>query len=214
MALKRRRFKDDVFWLRWPLIMLGLSVCVAVGAWWSAANYRNSMQRDEFNALNQLDLLSGQVREIEEAERIIVDNIDRYNSMVDRGLLEEENRVALLDEIAGIRNRYNLYPITVEIDEQDRVLIPYRTEVDFPEEQVTLRSSEINLQLPLLHEGDLTRLLEQLLASGRLLVVDNCSMRYALESEETFLTLVQHQLASCNLVWYTFRREPYLEIGL
>lgn len=214
MALKRRRFNDDVFWLRWPLIFLGLSVCMAIGVWWTASSYRNSMQREELNTLGQLDLLTGQVREIEEAERIIVDNIDRFNSMVDRGLLEEENRVALLDEIAAIRNRYDLYPITIEIGEQDRILIPYRTEVDFPEEQVTLRASAINLQLPLLHEGDLTRLLERLLASGRLLVVDSCSMRYALETEELFMTLVPHQMATCDLVWYTFRREPYLEIGL
>jgi hypothetical protein len=211
MALRRRNWQDDLLWLRWPLVFLSLAIAISVSAWWTAASYRNSVQREEFNASNQLDLLIGQVREIEEAEQIIVNNIGIYNAMVARGVMAAENRVALLDDIADIRARYNFYPISVDISEQDRRVIPFVSEVDFPTEQISLRSSRISLQLPLLHEEDLTRLINELLATGRLLAVDRCAVNYALESEENFLTLVQHQIAACELYWYSFQREPYID---
>jgi len=211
MALRRRDWQKDMLWLRWPLTFLALTIVVTVSIWWLASSYRNTIQREELNALNRLDLLIGQVREIEEAEQIIVDNIDVYNSMVARGLLEAEDRVAVLDDISDIRGRYNLYPIGVDIAEQNRRVIPFLSEVDFPTEQISLRSSQISLELPLLHEGDLFRLLGELLATGRLLAIDRCAVNYALESEENFLTLVQHQLAACELYWYSFQREPYID---
>ena len=211
MALRRRNWQDDLLWLRWPVIFLSLIVILVVSAWWMASSYRNSVQRQEFNVRNQLDLLSGQVREIEEAEQIIVNNIGVYSSMAARGVMDAENRVALLDDIAAIRARYNLFPISVDISEQNRQVIPFVSEVDFPTEQISLRSSRISLQLPLLHEQDLTRLIDELLATGRLLAVDRCAVNYALESPENFLTLVQHQIAACELYWYTFQREPYID---
>jgi len=91
MALRRRDWQKDMLWLRWPLTFLALTIVVTVSIWWLASSYRNTIQREELNALNRLDLLIGQVREIEEAEQIIVDNIDVYNSMVARR--SEERRV-------------------------------------------------------------------------------------------------------------------------
>lgn len=214
MSLKRRRLEEDVLWLKWPLVLLLFVIAAAIALWWTASAYQDQMRQAEFNALSDLELLSAQVQEIEEAEQIIVNNIGVYEEMEARGLLANEDRVALLDDITSLRARYNLYPISVDIFEQDRVLIPYRTEVNFPEEQISLRSSRIQLQLPLLHEGDLARLLEGLMYSDRMIVIEECSITDALDSEFDKLTLVQHQLAACSLIWYSFRREPYNDEGL
>lgn len=214
MSLKRRKLEDDILWLKWPLIMFLLAISAAAVMWWLVSRYQDEMRQLEFNTLSNLELLNAQVQEIEQAEQIIVNNIGVYEEMEARGLLAGEDRVALLDDITDLRSRYNLFPINVDIGEQDRVLIPYRTEVNFPQEQISLRSTRIQLQLPLLHEGDLARLLQGLLYSDRLMVVDECSINSALGTESSYLTLVQHQLASCSLVWYSFRREPYSEDGL
>jgi len=213
MALRRREFRDDVLWLRWPIAYTALSTLVAVALWWGAASLRNETQRREFNAINQLDLLAGQVREIEEAERVIVNNIGVFNRMEARGIMAGENRVALLDTIGDIRARYDLYPIAVDISEQNLMVLDYPQDVDFPDEQISLGSSRVTIQLPLLHEGDLTRLLDDLLASGPLMVVDYCSINQALQSQESYLTLVPHQLAECGLTLYTFERAPYDEFS-
>lgn len=212
MPLKRRQLKDDLFWLKWPLIFLVLVIGATVSSYVSAFYFRNEMQRQEFDAVSKLDLISGQVREIESSERIIVSNIDRYNSMAASSILNEENRVDLLEEIRTIREDHQLFPISVEIREQDRILLTYAADVESPDEQISLRISNIQIQLPLLHEEDLTRFLADFLGSGRLMLSNRCSIDALAVAEADLLELVQHQLATCNFYWYTLRREPFTGI--
>jgi hypothetical protein len=211
MALKRRSLEEDLLWLRIPLATLLSVLLLSAALWWLISRYQDEMRIAEFEARGDLELLAAQVQEIEAAEQIIVDNIGVFEQMQARGLMEQEDRVALLDTITALRTQHNLYPITVEITEQDRVVIPYVTEVDYPEEQISLRGTPVRLELPLLHEGDLARLLEGLFASGRLFVVDECTIREAIESDNDYLSLLPHQMADCALIWYSFQREPYIE---
>lgn len=213
MTLKRRSLRDDALWLIVPLSFAVLTLSAMIASWWGAASYQNRVQRNEFNAQSQLELLEGQIEEIEASERIIVENIDLYNRIAAAGILDEEDRVALLDDITTIRRRYNLFPISIAIGEQDRVLLPYPGDVDFPDEQITLRASRVELQMPLLHEGDLTRFLADFLNSERLMLVNQCSVNSALEDQNLKLTYVQHQQAECEFTWYTMRREPYSDLG-
>ena len=210
MALKKRSIKNDIIWLRWPVSLLGVVVAASLGLFASASMFRNEMQRDEFNALSDFDMISGQVAEIEQAESIITDNFGRYETMLANGVMREEDRVQLLEDITSIRQRHMLFPINVEIGEESRLFIPYPEEVDFPDEQITLRESQVRVSYALLHEEDLTRFLAEFLDGERLMVPTRCSMAAALESEEMALEIVQHQLANCEFNWYTFRQEPYL----
>ncbi|MCI5106834.1 MAG: hypothetical protein MRY76_08990 [Pseudomonadales bacterium] len=211
MALKRRNLEEDLLWLKIPLLALLSVLLLSAALWWLASRYQDEMRTAEFQVRGDLELLAAQVQEIEAAEQIIVDNIGVFEQMQSRGLLDQEDRVALLDTITTLRNRHNLYPVTVEIAEQDRVVIPYVTEVDYPEEQISLRGTPLRLELPLLHEGDLARLLEGLYATGGLFVVDECTMREAIESDNEYLSLLPHQMADCALIWYSFQRETYVE---
>lgn len=197
MAIKKRTLKQDLLWLRWPLLLLALVIAGAGINYVMAFDFRNQMQRQEFQASADLDLISGQVREIEIAEEIIVNNIDRFNSMVQASILDEEDRVGLLEEIRTIRDRHQLFPITVEIREQERLLLNYGEDVELPEEQVSLRSSVIQITLPLLHEVDLMRFLEDFTGGGRLIVTNECSIRETVSAMESNLDPVQHQLADC-----------------
>ncbi len=212
MALKPRELKDDIMWLKWPLVLLVLVFIVAISSYVSAIYFRNDMQRQELNARSNLELISGQVHEIESSESIIVSNIDRFNSMVANSILDEENRVDLLEEIREIREKHQLFPISVDIREQERLLLTYASDVELPEEQISLRSSSIQIQLPLLHEEDLTRFLADFLGSGRLMFINRCNIASLAVSEADLLELVQHQLATCEFYWYTLRREPFTGI--
>ena len=210
MALRKRTLKHDMLWLKWPLTLLGVVVIASAGLYISASMFRNEMQREEFNALSDYDLITGQVDEIAQAERVITNNIDRYNVMVVNGVMGEEDRVALLEDITAIRQRHLLFPMNVEIGEEERLFIPYPEEVDFPDDQITLRESQVRVSYALLHEEDLTRFLTEFLDSGRLMVPVRCSVAAALASDEQAMEVVQHQLANCEFNWYTFRQEPYL----
>ena len=209
MALRKRSLRKDIQFLKWQLVMLLLVAAASLGFYLSASMFRNEVQRLEFGAVGDYDLLMGQIREIEEAERIIVDNIDRFNSMLADGVLEEEDRVQLLQAISNIRDAHQLFPITVEVSEQERVLLDYPFNVEFPDEQISLRSSRVQVRLPLLHEEDLTRFLADFLATGRLLMTRQCNVSQSSLSEAELLNVVEHQVAACEFYWYTFRREAY-----
>lgn len=210
MALKRRHIKEDLLWLRWNIILLVIVTGASIGLYISASIYRDDMQNQEFNAQSELDFVNGQILDIENAESVVINNIGSYNSMVANGVLEEEDRVGLLEEISNIRDRYQLFPISVEIQEQDRLMIEYPLDVENPDEQISLRNSQVSVQIPLLHEEDLTRFLTDFLSSERMMVNSNCSISEAPQVEENLNELIQRQMAACRFYWYTLRREPYL----
>lgn len=210
MALRRRNRREDIAWLRLPISVLAVSLMVSVGLFVATSMYLNEVRRQQFNATTNLDLLSGQVDEIERSEQVVVNNIGIYNRMVENGAMGEEDRVRLLEEITRIRQRNLLFPMNVTIGEQDRLLLPYPDTVEFPDEQITLRSSPVQIRYSLLHEEDLTRFLDEFLALGNLMVPTRCGVTLALEDPADAMEVVQHQIADCEFYWYTFQREPYL----
>jgi hypothetical protein len=89
------------------------------------------------------------------------------------------------------------------------LLLEYGPEIQFPDEHFSLHSSQIEVQMDLLHEEDLMSFLTDFLSSGRLMINNSCSISELLISEENFLRFVEHQRRVCEFQWYTLRREPY-----
>ena len=50
MALASRQLRQDVLWLKWPLIMTGILICLCIGVIVAANLYRDSIQRQEQQA--------------------------------------------------------------------------------------------------------------------------------------------------------------------
>lgn len=207
MAAYRRNLKDDLAWLKWWLILLGISFAIVIGGYWAALYYRGEMRRLEFGTRSNFDVITQEVTQIEESERIIVENIDRFNSIVADRLLDEEDRVSLLEDIRRIRNRLRLFPIDVEVREQNRRVLDYGEGIEYPDEQISVRSSAVLLRLPLLHEEDLTRFLSAFLNTGRLMVATSCTITASAVDSSGTLEVVERQIANCEFVWFTFRRE-------
>lgn len=213
MAARRRNIREDLAWLRWWLVLLAICLSIAIGGYWAALYYRGEVRRLEFGTRSNFDTILQEVTQIEESERIIVENIDRFNLLAANRLMDEEDRVSLLADIGRIRDNFRLFPIDVEIREQTSHMLDYPEDVEFPEEFISIRSSAITVRLPLLHEEDLTRFLNEFLNTGRLMVTTSCRITDAGLGPEDALEIVAHQLASCGFIWYTFRRELPSEIG-
>ncbi len=207
-----RFVKDDLRWLRWRLVLLTIALVISFGLYFSALLFRNEMRRLEVGVQTNTEVLQIQLQEIEESERIIIDNIDRFNMMVADSVMDEENRVALLEDISRIRERHGMFPIDIEIEEQARQLLAYPETVEFPNEQITLRSSQILMTMPLLHEGDLINFFADILNTGRLLVANRCTINNALLDASDLNSVVEHQRAICEFHWFTLRREPFTGI--
>lgn len=209
MALRRRSLQADIKALKWSLSLLVLAISATGGIYFGTQYYWNEVLRQESNVYNELNYVSSQVSAIEEAETIFVNNIDSFNQMVGNGVLNEEDRVGLLAEFGQIRDKYRLFPMSVSVSEQERRILEYPATVENPEEEMSLRSSRLQVSLPLLHEEDLTRFLTDILQPNRMLVNNHCEINQLVVSEEDMLTIVPHQRAVCEIVWYTLQREPF-----
>lgn len=208
MESLNRFIKEDLRWLKWRLVLLAIALIIAVSLYFSVLIYRNEIRRQEVGVRTNTEVLQIQLREIEESERIIIDNIDFYNDMVADGIMSEENRVLLLEDISRIRERHGFFPIDVEIAEQERQLLAYDVSVEAPDELISLRSSQVFINMPLLHERDLEVFLADFLDTGRLMVANSCNVSNTLADEDEILELVEHQRALCEFSWFTLRREP------
>jgi len=207
MAVRRRNIREDLAWLKWWLVLLAMSLAIAIGGYWTSLNYRDEMRQLEFGARSNFDVILQEVTQIEESEQIIVENIDRFNALAANRLLDEEDRVSLLEDVRRIRDNFRLFPIDVEIREQTSHMLDYDEGVEFPEEFISIRSSTVLVRLPLLHEEDLTRFLNAFLNAGRLMVTTSCTITSSSVDPADALELIAHQVASCDFIWYTFRRE-------
>lgn len=207
MAVKRQNIKADLIWLKWWLVLLAGSFIVAIGGYWASIYYLSDMRRLEVGTQSNFNMILQEVTQIEDSERIIVEHIDQFNAMVEDGLLAEEDRVSLLEDVRRIRDRFRLFPIDVEITEQSSRMLEYGDEVEFPEEYISVRSSTVTVRLPLLHEEDLVRFLNAFLNAGRLMVSTSCSITASPVEPGNALELVAYQTASCEFIWYSFRRE-------
>lgn len=207
MAMRRRNTRADLAWLKWWLVLLGLCLAIAIGGYWSALYYRTEMSRLELGTRSNFDVIIQEVTQIEESERIIVENIDRYNELVRYQIMGTEDRVSLLEDISRIRNRFLLYPIDVEVSERSQRVLEYGEEIEIPEEQIVMHSSFVRLRIPLLHEEDLTRFLNAFLNAGRLMVTTSCAINSSETSASISLELIERQIADCEFIWYTFSQE-------
>ncbi|MBL4582171.1 MAG: hypothetical protein JKY29_10160 [Gammaproteobacteria bacterium] len=207
MVAKRRNIGEDLAWLKWWLVLLVICLAIAIGGYWASLYYRGQMRQLEFGTRSNFNVIFQEVTQIEESEQIIVENIDRFNLLAENRLLGEEDRVSLLEDVRRIRDNFRLFPIDVEIREQTSHMLDYEEGVEFPEEFISVRSSTVLVRLPMLHEEDLSRFLNAFLNAGRLMVTTSCSIASSSVDPADALELVVHQVASCNFIWYTFRRE-------
>jgi len=94
-------------------------------------------------------------------EREVRDHVELYQRLKDLRILGEERRLDWIEALTRIRAEHGLLDLRYQV-EQQKVL---KTLAGSPS-GLELRSSSMNVELALLHEGDLLRFLEDLRNSG------------------------------------------------
>ena len=193
----------DIDWsmLRGALIALGIAVVVAgvlLGAsyhFWEAAN------RDLRRANSALSKAEEEYRKLDELEQMIATFFPRFQDLERDGVIGEERRLEWTETLERADEELKLPGVKYTINTQDR----FKTEFTVPSGTFQLFASEMNLNLGLLHEGDLFRLLTLLEedADG-LYTVDSCTLTR--NREEPGAANVAHVSTTCKLYWYTIRK--------
>ena len=98
---------------------------------------------------------------IAEEEREVRENIEVYRRLQELGILGEERRLEWVDAMARIRAQRGLLDLRYQVERQKLL-----KSVPGKPANVDVRSSTMNVELALLHEGDLLRFLDDVRASG------------------------------------------------
>lgn len=199
---------EDLLLIKWKIAFFALCLAVVLGIFWGMDTLNSQATRELSIAQGELYSARSSVELIEEEEATIIEYIDRYQDLSLEGIVEPEDRLLFLEKVADIRAEYDLFPISLNIEEQLGIRLQYDPAETEPGGPIDLKASTVSLSLPLLHEDDLGRFLDALLNSDGLYQARECEIGAQNSATQSFVFLSQHFAASCELLWYTFDLNP------
>ncbi len=200
--------RSDFVLLRVPGIIAALNLLLAAGLYLMVDSMDQTASRALQVSRAEFQQITGQIDQLLQEEQTLDRYMSRYENLVNDGVVEDEDRLGLLDRVAQLRAHNHLYPIAVQMEEQIEVLLDYPPERADADHPVALRSSRIQLRLPLLHEEDLTRLIAGLMDSPGLYQTEQCTITQSASAAVSYRALGENLTADCAVLWYTFNLEP------
>jgi hypothetical protein len=200
--------KSDLMLIRNSVIsFLVLSILALVTH--VSATRLQQLANDNLNAARvHFDQVSTSVTQIAQEEETIIRYIDRYIQIDKDGVVSAPDRLQFLERMDSIRESLQLYALDLEMGEQISHVVPYPPQHPLPGEPVTVNQTSIDLELPLLHEGDLVRVLDQLLSMPGLFLPTQCLIILDSIATDTFTQLRENLVSRCRVNWFSFELTP------
>lgn len=181
----------------WVLLGLSLVAAIAIGAgghWISERDKREGGQAQK-RVAEARTRLDGARRERDN----LTESAEVFRALVDRGILQDERRLDLIELVSELRKRHALVALEYEI-------FPQRPLPGATFASVEVLSSRVKLKARALHEGDVLAFVDDLARSPRgLYPVDRCTLRRVGDAGDT--SLRARIEAECALEWITIREK-------
>lgn len=197
----------DLLLIRWQILLFVICSIFAAGIYFTVGYMENQASQELQRANSAFERARSSVELIEEEEATIIENIDEYRALMAQGVLEPEDRLQFLEDLAVIRDELHLFPINLSIDSQfkQRLAYPPGAGNGGP---IDLASSKISLNMPLLHEEDFIRFFDAIHSNGGLFQVRECLLSLRNSGATRFITLQQHMSVECTLAWFSYDLNP------
>lgn len=186
--------------LRLPLAVLLTVIAMVAGA----VYYTDLLAKQAAVALTQqksaFQSAQSRMRQSGDEKNTIIQYVDKYRELEKSGFAGEEQRINWLDALRNANSRAELFGVNYQIGVQH----PYPYAAEFDPGGIALQESIMELDMRLLHEGDLLRFLDALRDQKvGLFHVKECAL---LRTDKTETLRNQPYLnAKCDLVWITAR---------
>lgn len=188
--------------LRYPVIFLGVALICATLFVGYAENRKSEsqqameLQERQLNQARQRYQSSGQEKET------IIKYLPMYRKLIEDGFIGEERRIEWVDGLRTIHQQNKLFGINYTISTQEEYKPTFALNVG----PFTLHRSIMQLELSMLHEGDLLTLINALKAQQTTpFIVRDCEITRLNVAVSN--NLVPNMRANCELDWFTIR-EP------
>jgi len=181
----------------WALlaVSIALGAAIVAGSQW----YAQKEQRDRLDSGRRLQDARARVESARRERDSLKESADVFRTLVDRGMLQGERRLDLVELLQGLRVRFQLASFDYEIAPQRALQMPGGRV--YP--SVDVLASRVKLRALALHEGDLLGFIDELSRSSQgFYPVDQCTMRRIAGPADD---LRAHVEADCTLEWITLR---------
>ncbi|MEC5399995.1 hypothetical protein [Uliginosibacterium sp. H1] len=187
-----------------PPILFAVAMCI-VGSLLLRSTQRelDAARRDAQQSEQARQSIRTRLADTQRDEAIIRATIQRFETWRQHGLIGTERRLDWADHLRAVRDDRRLPRLIYELMPQRPLRRADNTPVS--SDQYNLQSSRMRLDLGLLHEGDLLRVLDDLQGRRDVLVVPRaCRLERALSAARSNPREVPPALdAHCELDWIT-----------
>ena len=192
--------------LRGALIFLVIAVIVSVTLIFGGVHFGDQASREIGNQRRQLTSVRSQYQTIDDEQRVIELYLPQYEVLEERGVVGKERRLSWVETLKAVAEQVKLGSLRYELYPQKEFV------AEFPLQQGVYKvySSDMRLDMGLLHEGDLPVVLRELQrkATG-LFTVSSCTLLRGSELI-TMQPKANNINATCELKWYTIK-QPEVE---
>lgn len=199
---------DQIDWsvLRNALILLVISLIISGALLGSSFHFWENMDRMYKQERNALFRVREQYQNIDQEAKIIEQYLPLYRDLESKGIIGKERRLDWIDTLRQASQRVELPALRYVIDSQS----VYQTEFAVPGSKFQIYSSNMQLDLGLLHEGDLGALFADLDVNATgLYTVSNCDLSRTRAQREFIKRADSTNLrANCGLRWLTLKQRP------
>jgi hypothetical protein len=183
-------------------IVLGLSIVAAAVIIAASQWYRDREKRESDNMALRLQQARTRVESARHERDSLQESAVMFRALVDRGLLQSERRLDLVEMVNDLRSRHQLFSLEYDISPQRALTLSGGRA--YP--SVDVLSSRVRMRVRALHEGDVLGFMDDISRSRQgFYTVDRCRMR-RLEATTPDL-LVPHIEAECTLEWITLKEK-------
>lgn len=189
--------------LRGAWLLLALSTVAAVGLAVGGRWYLDHERKSRLSATQRLDQARSRLETARRERDNLRQSADIYRALLDRGLLQPERRLDMVELVNGLRSRFQLYSLDYDIGAQRP--LPLGANRTFP--AVDVLSSRVRLRIRALHEGDVLAFVEALAASRQgFFPLERCAMK-RIEGGADADKLQAHVEADCAFEWITLKEK-------
>lgn len=166
------RTSDEIRKLAAPVVACTLLTAAGAALVWAAQRSLDQENRQLAAARAERAQARDRLLRIAEEEREVKEKIELYHRLKNLNIIGAERRLEWVDAMARIRAQRELLDVRYQVERQKLL-----SSVPGKPANVDFYSSTMNVELALLHEGDLLRFLADLRASGNAYyAVQRCSI--------------------------------------
>ncbi|HZZ94642.1 MAG TPA: hypothetical protein VFE23_18910 [Usitatibacter sp.] len=181
-------------------IRLGVAVVVAALVGGASHWYFEKERRDSVAMTRRVQDARARLDGARRERDSLVESAAEFRTLVDRGLLQGERRLELVELVNELRGRYQLFALDYDISPQRPLTLASGQAFG----AIDVLGSRVRLRLRALHEGDALGFVSALGQTPQgFYPVDTCTMRRVQATAD----LQPHVEAECSLEWITLQEK-------